>query len=71
MVSRSPNKKHIYSGYGQISRNLSGFFNLPSSMGKKNVNATAKINLQTLLLLAHRWEAYFYTRKVKGTLRHQ
>ena len=71
MVSRSPNKTHIYSGYEQISRNLSEFFSLPSSMRKKNVNATVKINLQTLLLLAHRWEAYSYTRKVKGTRRHQ
>ena len=69
MVSRSPNKTHIYSAYGQISRNLSGFFSLPSSMGKENVKATVKINLQTLLLLAHRWDAY--SHKVKGTRRHQ
>jgi hypothetical protein len=69
MVSRSPNKAHIYSGYVQISRNLSGFLSLPSSMGEKNVKATVKINLQTLLLLAQRWDAY--SHKVKGTRRHQ
>jgi hypothetical protein len=37
-------------------------------MGEKNVNATVKINLQTLLLLAQRWDAY--SHEVKGTRRH-